>query len=326
MQPGEQVASSAHVLTVAAGAGFATRRRGEDCLMRSRRQPRHAAGPRRRARSSRPAACACTTCARATGRRSSTSTAPRAPSTTSRSRSAPRLARELRGRRDRPAGLRLQRPAGDGENSPQAQAAVLRAAAAELGLERPLLVGHSLGAAVALAWALDAPDDVAAVVTLGGYVLPLGGPPPGWSRSCASPRRLRGVGALGRSRLGRPLVESAVQRAFSPARPPPEYARLAPRARARSRATCSATATTARRPRRASRRLRPRYPGLAVPLVIVVGDAGPHGAAGGLRAAARARARAPSSCACPAPATCRSSRRRTPCSAAVDRAAELGRR
>ena len=54
------------------------------------------------------------------------------------------------------------------------------------GSERPILLGDSFGAAVALAWALAAPEDVAAVVTLGGYVLPLGGPPPWWSRYCAA--------------------------------------------------------------------------------------------------------------------------------------------
>ena len=126
---------------------------------------------------------------------------------------------------DRPGSGFSGRAAHDG-GSPQAQAAVLRAAAAALGLERPVLVGHSFGAAVALAWALDAPGEVAAVVTLGGYVLPLGGPPPWVVALMRSPWTLRAVGRLGRSRLGRPLVESAVRRAFFPGQPPDEYVRL----------------------------------------------------------------------------------------------------
>ena len=93
-----------------------------------------------------------------------------------------RLARALHGGRLRPPGSGFSGRAAQDGGSPQAQAAVLRAAAAALGLERPILVGHSFGAAVALAWALDAPGDVAAVVTLGGYVLPLGGRRRGWSR------------------------------------------------------------------------------------------------------------------------------------------------
>ena len=170
---------------------------------------------------------------------------------------------------DRPGSGFSGRPA-TGENSPQAQAAVLRAAAAELGLERPLLVGHSLGAAVALAWALDAPDDVAAVVTLGGYVLPLGGPPPWVIALMRSRAVLRGLGALGRSRVGRPLVASAVKRAFSPGTAPPEYLAVAPRL-ALQTANLIGDGEDRKAAEEGLAALRPRYPALAVPLVIVVG-------------------------------------------------------
>jgi pimeloyl-ACP methyl ester carboxylesterase len=170
---------------------------------------------------------------------------------------------------DRPGSGFTARPA-QGENSPQAQAAVLRAAAVELGLERPVLLGHSYGAAVALAWALDAPADVAAVVTLGGYVLPLGGPPPWVVSLLRFPAVLRAVGALGRSRLGRPLVESAVQRAFSPGSPPPAYVRIAPRL-ALEAANLIGDGRDRKVAERSLAALRPRYPGLAVPLVILAG-------------------------------------------------------
>ena len=170
---------------------------------------------------------------------------------------------------DRPGSGFSGRPA-SGENSPQAQAAVLRAAAAELGLERPLLIGHSLGAAVALAWALDAPDDVAAVVTLGGYVLPLGGPPPWVVALIRSPAVLRGVGALGRSRVGRPLASFAVKRAFSPGAPPPEYVAVAPRL-ALETANLISDGEDRKAAEEGLAALRPRYADLATPLVIVVG-------------------------------------------------------
>jgi pimeloyl-ACP methyl ester carboxylesterase len=171
---------------------------------------------------------------------------------------------------DRPGSGFSGRPA-TGENSPQAQAAVLRVAAAELGLERPILLGHSFGAAVALAWALAAPEDVAAVVTLGGYVLPIGGPPAWVVALLRSPTTLRVVGVVGRSRLGRPLVEGAVKRAFSPDTPPPEYVAVAPRL-----ALQTANLISDGEDRKAAEvglaALRPLYPGLLVPLVIVVGD------------------------------------------------------
>jgi pimeloyl-ACP methyl ester carboxylesterase len=49
-----------------------------------------------------------------------------------------------------------------------AQAALLQAAAAQLGADRPIVLGQSYGGAVALAWALDHPDQIAALVTLAG--------------------------------------------------------------------------------------------------------------------------------------------------------------
>jgi pimeloyl-ACP methyl ester carboxylesterase len=46
-------------------------------------------------------------------------------------------------------------------------AADLEAVVADAGLERPILVGHSLGASVSLAYALRRPDDVRALVLMG---------------------------------------------------------------------------------------------------------------------------------------------------------------
>jgi pimeloyl-ACP methyl ester carboxylesterase len=171
---------------------------------------------------------------------------------------------------DRPGSGYSARPA-SGANGPEAQAAVLRAVAARLGLERPLLVGHSLGAAVALAWALDAPDDVAAVVTLGAYALPLGGPPQWVTGLMRSRTALRGVGALGRSRLGRPLVDGALRRAFSPTPVPPAYQEIAPKLALQPSALLSDGEDHAAAEAGLAA-LRSRYPGLQVPLVIVAGD------------------------------------------------------
>jgi pimeloyl-ACP methyl ester carboxylesterase len=56
--------------------------------------------------------------------------------------------------------------------SPQEQAAFLRAAARQLGIERPIVLGHSYGGAVALAWALGDPEGTAAVVDVSGVSMP----------------------------------------------------------------------------------------------------------------------------------------------------------
>jgi pimeloyl-ACP methyl ester carboxylesterase len=56
--------------------------------------------------------------------------------------------------------------------TPAAQADLLRQAFAQLGLERPVVVGHSWGALVALALALNHPDAVRGLVLLSGFYKP----------------------------------------------------------------------------------------------------------------------------------------------------------
>jgi len=60
----------------------------------------------------------------------------------------------------------------EGGVSPLVQADILRAAAAEIGITRPVVVGHSYGGAVAMAWALRDPDGTGAVVSLAGATMP----------------------------------------------------------------------------------------------------------------------------------------------------------
>lgn len=52
--------------------------------------------------------------------------------------------------------------------SPAEQAAMLHAAARELGVETAVVVGHSYGGSVALAWGLNHPDMIAGIVNLAG--------------------------------------------------------------------------------------------------------------------------------------------------------------
>ncbi|MBK1636608.1 alpha/beta fold hydrolase [Rhodovulum adriaticum] len=72
---------------------------------------------------------------------------------------------------DRP-GLGHTDPLHPHGESPAEQAAVLEAAAKRLGLGPAVLVGHSFGGAVALAWALDFPQRAAAIVSLAGAAMP----------------------------------------------------------------------------------------------------------------------------------------------------------
>ena len=56
-----------------------------------------------------------------------------------------------------------------GDWSPEGPAALFVAACSELGVERPLVVGHSWGTLPAVAWALDNPGQAAALVLISGY-------------------------------------------------------------------------------------------------------------------------------------------------------------
>jgi pimeloyl-ACP methyl ester carboxylesterase len=72
---------------------------------------------------------------------------------------------------DRP-GLGWSQDAGAAGLTPEGQARILAAAARSLGVRRPVILGHSYGAAVALAWALEAPQETGAVVVLSGATMP----------------------------------------------------------------------------------------------------------------------------------------------------------
>ncbi|OAN74648.1 alpha/beta hydrolase [Sulfitobacter sp. EhC04] len=58
------------------------------------------------------------------------------------------------------------------EETPQAQAALLQKAADALDVRNPIVLGHSFGGIVALAWGLSRPDDTAALVLAGAVSEP----------------------------------------------------------------------------------------------------------------------------------------------------------
>ena len=72
---------------------------------------------------------------------------------------------------DRPGAGYTERPR-DRDWTAEAQAELLAAAADALDVQNPILVGHSFGTLVAIAWALARPEAVAALGLLGGYYFP----------------------------------------------------------------------------------------------------------------------------------------------------------
>lgn len=86
---------------------------------------------------------------------------------------------------DRP-GLGWTDDPGDAAIDPAVQADLLRAAAGQLGVRNPVVLGHSYGAAVALAWALNDPGGIRALVLVSGVAMPWPGGLGLWYRISAS--------------------------------------------------------------------------------------------------------------------------------------------
>ncbi|KQO79334.1 alpha/beta hydrolase [Methylobacterium sp. Leaf88] len=127
---------------------------------------------------------------------------------------------------DRPGhGFSRRRGAADAEL--WRQAALIREGVRALGLERPIIVGHSFGGALALAYGLRFPDEIAGVVALA----PICFPEPRLEHLLFGPRAVPG-GRFASDLLGRtmdpallPLLWNAM---FLPATMPPDYAAANP--------------------------------------------------------------------------------------------------
>ena len=110
----------------------------------------------------------------------------------------------------------------DGAESPQEQAALLAVAAQKLGANRPLVLGHSFGGIVALAWALD--HDPAALIMLGGVANPWPGRLDWIYRVNGTPVGGGVVAPLIAAYAPKARIRRAVEGVFAPQRPPAGYA------------------------------------------------------------------------------------------------------
>lgn len=124
---------------------------------------------------------------------------------------------------DRP-GLGYSDRAPDRGWSPATQARVLRGAAAALGVEQPVVVGHSWGGAAAMAWAVQAPQATRGVLSLAGATYPWGGGVGFFYRLAASETFSPLAGGLVRLLIDPEAPEGVLNRIFRPNTPPPGYA------------------------------------------------------------------------------------------------------
>lgn len=124
---------------------------------------------------------------------------------------------------DRPGHGWSDRPDGIGDASPAVQARRIREGLAEIGVSQAIVVGHSLGGAVAANFAIDQKDFTSGLV----LVAPVTHPWPGgvtWYYDVAA---LPGIGWLFGNLVTLPVglasMSAAVDSVFAPQSPPPDY-------------------------------------------------------------------------------------------------------
>ncbi len=163
---------------------------------------------------------------------------------------------------------RLAEETGD----PRSQARLVHAAARQLSLERPLVVGHSWSGPLALAYALEYPEDVSGVVLLAAVAYDEAGSGSPLDAVQAAPvvgDLLRHVVGIP---LGRRMVEEGLVEAFSPQPVPAGYLRSAKALWTRpSQELAIAEDSMGVGP--AMGAMSPRYGGIRIPVTIVVGKA-----------------------------------------------------
>ena len=127
---------------------------------------------------------------------------------------------------DRPGHGSSDRPA-EKSATVEYQAQLLHRTLSHLGVAQPVLIGHSWGAALALAYALKYPDEVSALVLLAPAAYPDAGVN-GLLRMTIRTPVLRDLSLLlGRSTFGRRRLKRDLARAFYPQMVPENYFKMA---------------------------------------------------------------------------------------------------
>ena len=126
---------------------------------------------------------------------------------------------------DRPGHGHSDRPNHNGAVTVEVQARLLCAALDELRVERPILVGHSWGAALALAYALNYPRDVSGLVLLAPAVYESNDGVSFLSKLPAWPVIGDVMNFLFTPMIGAWLVRTDLEKAFSPDNVPKNYLR-----------------------------------------------------------------------------------------------------
>jgi pimeloyl-ACP methyl ester carboxylesterase len=172
---------------------------------------------------------------------------------------------------DRPGFGHSSRPR-DRMWTPKAQAKALHAALQALGMTQARVVGHSMGAMVAAALALDHPEDVDRLVLLGGYYYPT----LRLDALAAAPVALPVVGDAMRytvtAAVSRATLTGAVKSMFAPNDVPDEFLRAVSREMMLRPVQLRANAEDAAFMMQAASDAAGRYGELQMPVIIVAGE------------------------------------------------------
>ncbi|QYZ70849.1 alpha/beta fold hydrolase [Neotabrizicola shimadae] len=173
---------------------------------------------------------------------------------------------------DRP-GLGWSSDMGPDDQAPAAQALHLMQAAEVLGVRRPLVLGHSYGGAIALAWALEARGALApaAVVVLAGASMPWEGGLDRWYTLTGHPV-ISQLAVPAIAAFATPAqIEASITGIFAPDPVPPGYAAHFGAGLTLRRWSLMANARQVRGLKPHLRQMAGMYPGLRMPVEIVHG-------------------------------------------------------
>lgn len=171
---------------------------------------------------------------------------------------------------DRPGHGLSQRPK-QGDTTVEVQARLLHDALKQLHVERPIIVGHSWGGALALVYAINYPEEVAGVVLVAPAVYESQDATSLLTQLPAVPVIGDAVNSVFTPLFGASLVRSELKKAFSPDPVPKNYLRSVlfewtrpKKVKAYSLDDASLNGSL--------KKFSPRYPEISVPVSILAGD------------------------------------------------------
>jgi pimeloyl-ACP methyl ester carboxylesterase len=167
---------------------------------------------------------------------------------------------------DRPGFGYSERPRGQ-IWGPTEQASLILRALADLDIERPIVVGHSWGALVALAMALDGPEAVAGLVLMSGYYYPTSR-----NDTLAAPTAFPFAGGVLGHAVRRMMAPETLRRVFAPCNVPERFRQAYPLRLAMRPSQMRAVDEEAGNLHVAAKSLSPLYGQVRAPVCLIAGS------------------------------------------------------